>query len=1216
MSMSLLSFFSSGFIRMGSSVTAGLSTAAMVGTVVIVGGTTGAVTMGHPAAAEPACSDTATEATAAETLAKSCQRRVEDLSLRTDSSQTFANADGTLVTELSATPQRVYRSDGIWAAIDPTLRADGNGSIEPVTSTMDVRFSSGGTDPLVTVANGQRQFTMSWPATLPAPSLSGDTATYSEVMPGVDLVVRATGSGFTHVVVVKDATAAANPALLAISYPLGGTGVTIEEREQGGFSVVADDGSVVLESGDAAMWDSSTGADEALPSTSEQSTSEQSGMDADLGQVATDLDNGALVIEPDSLSLSQATYPLYIDPQWMDPTTSSRWAYANSANEENDTTWARVGKDPDSGAIYRPLFEFSTSGLIGARIISASFKITLYHSYSCADSPTPVRLWRMATIASTPRTSWSSASLIQDLDTQSASANKGSCAVADTPDMNFSGTLGTDLQNIVNGGATTYTVGLSTATSTSGTGESTASWWKKFYASSARLIVYYNKAPKTPAATDMSIVPSFTCGLTSIRVNGLNGITLRANLSDADGDNIAAQWQVTGIDASYAPADSAPAAGGVFKVSIPAAALTDGSSYSWTVRGTDGTDAGAYGPDCAFEIDNSLPGDPVASSDELAMVSEEPAPAPLASAIVGQASTVTLQPAPGDTAIAGYVIGVGSGAPAAPAVWIPAKGDGTASASVVPVASGDTVNYLTIAARNRTGQTGGVVTYVFQANAPSAESPHVAGDATGDGRADVTAMSDMGDGQSALWRWNATASGSLAHAIAPQDATGIYATASTKIAQGDFDGDGLADVATFAQVGSDVVLSVQRSNANALLGTQVKTLTGWSLSSVNAVVANFDADSQQRDDLAIFYDEGGYVFTVRMLMASGTLGSPAFDDPVIWWTQPASGGISIANMKIYSGDFDGDGREDVGFFYQYSNCQTKMWVQYSTGTAFGNETMVWDSGANIWCWANSQLGVGDFDADGHADVAVFYYYGGCDTRIWMFYGADNQTIESPFVTWASGAGQWCDSDNETYVGDVTGDGKADLAVVLRCCGVYQTKISTFASTGRGFDSPVFQWEGALGPISAGSLTLEPTTRYQIVNLGSGKCLAVMGGDGTQLSQQTCTTGDNMTFTFDRGVTPHLMRIHPVQSPNSCVEIKDLSLASTAPVQQAACTGQTNQRYQITYLSGFTDPLVTITSEVSGMNIDLPYGNDADGVLIWQYTQNDGTSQKFYLRVVV
>lgn len=53
---------------------------------------------------------------------------------------------------------------------------------------------------------------MTWPGTLPAPTLSGNTATYA-VRTGVDLKVTVTPEGVSQQVVIKDRAAAADPAL-------------------------------------------------------------------------------------------------------------------------------------------------------------------------------------------------------------------------------------------------------------------------------------------------------------------------------------------------------------------------------------------------------------------------------------------------------------------------------------------------------------------------------------------------------------------------------------------------------------------------------------------------------------------------------------------------------------------------------------------------------------------------------------------------------------------------------------------------------------------------------------------------------------------------------------------------------------------------------------------------------------------------------------------
>ena len=72
------------------------------------------------------------------------------------------------------------------------------GSPAPGVSTVDVRFSRGGADPLVTLRQESATVSLSWPAALPAPSVEGDTAVYAEVLPGVDLRVLRSDPGDRH----------------------------------------------------------------------------------------------------------------------------------------------------------------------------------------------------------------------------------------------------------------------------------------------------------------------------------------------------------------------------------------------------------------------------------------------------------------------------------------------------------------------------------------------------------------------------------------------------------------------------------------------------------------------------------------------------------------------------------------------------------------------------------------------------------------------------------------------------------------------------------------------------------------------------------------------------------------------------------------------------------------------------------------------------------
>ncbi|MEV0823653.1 hypothetical protein [Nonomuraea rubra] len=128
--------------------------------------------------------------------------RVEVGSMRTETRTVYATPEGRFVLEQHARPVRV-RQNGRWAGVDTTLRRLPDGSVAPVATAVGLRFSGGGKAPMATVARGARSLALSWPGELPAPVLDGPTATYPEVLKGVDLKVTADVDGFSHVLVVK-----------------------------------------------------------------------------------------------------------------------------------------------------------------------------------------------------------------------------------------------------------------------------------------------------------------------------------------------------------------------------------------------------------------------------------------------------------------------------------------------------------------------------------------------------------------------------------------------------------------------------------------------------------------------------------------------------------------------------------------------------------------------------------------------------------------------------------------------------------------------------------------------------------------------------------------------------------------------------------------------------------------------------------------------------
>lgn len=275
--------------------------------------------------------------------AKRSGESVEVLSLRGESSDVYATPDGQLEAREYLRPVRT-RVKGKWQPVDTGLAATPDGAVAPKAATVGLEFSGGGDAPLVRMEKAGRELALTWPGELPEPRLDGDTATYPEVLPGVDLRMGAQEDGFTQLLVVKSAQAAASPELAELRLSLAADGMDVRETAQGGLEAI-DDGAkgVVFEAPTPLMWDSSTGgtgeaAAQKAPSQETAAETGQAGGEPGAGEsgklapldVEVPEDGSELVLTPDQEVLRGAdtVYPVFIDPQWYSPRASA-WTMAS-----------------------------------------------------------------------------------------------------------------------------------------------------------------------------------------------------------------------------------------------------------------------------------------------------------------------------------------------------------------------------------------------------------------------------------------------------------------------------------------------------------------------------------------------------------------------------------------------------------------------------------------------------------------------------------------------------------------------------------------------------------------------------------------------------------------------------------------------------------------------------------------------------------------------
>jgi len=534
--------------------------------------------------------------------------RVEVLSERTDTTQVFANPDGSYTSEVAAGPVRLLRG-GQWVDVDSTLQQI-NGVISTKVTPTTLTFSSGGDAALATGTTTGHEgpgvpsglsFGMDWSLNLPAPTIAGSTATYPNVLPNVDLTVTAKADGFTDNAIVKVRPVA--PVTVRIPLRLHGLILTSTD---GTLRLTDTNGVLRAVAPAPRMWDAQRDPASGEPNRSMpvQTTVVNVGNHQELD------------LTPDYTWLQDPAtqYPVTVDPTTTLFTSSDTWVENDIGTNQNGANDLRAGHSSTSTA--RSLLKWDVSSLSGTQILSADLQMMQIHASTCQSETIGIH---KVTSNWTPTTiTWSSG---QPTVASSALLTNGngfgysaSCPAAYVhwQDTNASSAGLTHLvQQWVDGSASNYGIEIKAED------ETNTFTFKKWNSAdyggvqTPRMNITYNHYP---AVSRPHVSPLVAVGAT----NWVNSLTpdVFTQVSDLDSSTVHADFDIIwGATTVVNNLQGGTVSGGQYShATIPSGIFADGQTYVQHSWADDGNTRGLASANLVYKIDITAPGTPSVSS--------------------------------------------------------------------------------------------------------------------------------------------------------------------------------------------------------------------------------------------------------------------------------------------------------------------------------------------------------------------------------------------------------------------------------------------------------------------------------------------------------------------------------------------------------------------------------------------------------------------------
>ncbi|MGG7211982.1 NlpC/P60 family protein [Clostridium nigeriense] len=214
---------------------------------------------------------------------------------------------------------------------------------------------------------------------------------------------------------------------------------------------------------------------------------------------------------------------------------------------------------------------------------------------------------------------------------------------------------------------------------------------------------------------------------------------------------------------------------------------------------------------------------------------------------------------------------------------------------------------------------------------------------------------------------------------------------------------------------------INNFNSTADLWTQ--NITSYTPEKVTDRMTTGDFNGDGKDEMVAFYDYGSNNTRIHMLSENG--GSYSYSTP--WVSETGNFYAPSITGRVVSGDFDGNGKDEImALYYHYDTTATMFQFSLDNNTQKFSANSVWKA-TGVDADHMAAMVAGDFDGDGKDEILLFYDYENNVTGMFEIkMGSDGKLTSRK--AWESKTYNASKIKGKTVAGDFNGDGKDEVAM--------------------------------------------------------------------------------------------------------------------------------------------------------------------------------------------